>query len=166
MAKPSTLAGIYNKMKLTLLLLLTLSLNTAIACSCGRVSIFKNFKKSDTVFKGKVIEVKEIKTTEQTTAGNAAEYRRYEFTFEVLNRYKGLKKKEPVTIITTGGGSDCGNYFDLGESYIVYAYNWDTMLTRQFIDKKTDEFLTTNLCTRTKRVKPWTVFESLVLDII
>ncbi|WP_299701530.1 hypothetical protein [uncultured Pontibacter sp.] len=153
-------------MKLTLLLLLTLSLNTAIACSCGRVSIFKNFKKSDTVFKGKVIEVKEIKTTEQTTAGNAAEYRRYEFTFEVLNRYKGLKSKEPVTITTTGSGSDCGNYFDLGESYIVYAYNWDTMLTRQFIDKTTDEFLTTNLCTRTKKVKSWTVFESLVLDII
>ncbi|MBC3538587.1 hypothetical protein ACFSC6_06440 [Rufibacter sediminis] len=153
-------------MRIVLLLLFTLSINTAIACSCAGSTIFENFKGSDVVFKGKVIDVKEVKTKEKTTSGQTVDYKRYEFKFEIKNRYKGLKSKEPVTIITTGGGSDCGNYFDLGKSYIVYAYKEDMMLSFSLMDRKTDENLSTNLCTRTKQAYPWTFLESLVLDIL
>lgn len=153
-------------MRLIFLLILTFSVNTAIACSCDRSSIVENFKGVDIVFKGRVIEVNEIITEEEIAPGRSVNYKRYAFKFEIITKYKGLNKKEPITIITTGGVTDCGNDFELDKKYIVYAYKQDTMLALSLIDRKTEEFLTTNLCTRTKRTYPWTVFESLVLTLI
>ncbi len=153
-------------MKIVSLLIFTLSLDTALACSCVIPSIINNFKAADVVFKGRVVEVKEIKTKKKITAGQTVDYQRYEFKFEISNRHKGLKTKEPVTIITTGDDSNCGNKFNIGKNYLVYAYKEESILSFPLLNKKTGEYLNTNICTRTKQAKFWTFLESLVLDII
>lgn len=138
-------------------------------CSCRRVGILKDQKQSDLVFKGQVIEINELKSEETVTGTDyKVEYRRFEFTIQVTKIYKGKKSKEigdEITIITTGGGGDCGYRFDLGVNYLVYAYKTDRKLKMELYDQKVDEFITTHLCTRTKKSKPLTFFEKFILSV-
>ncbi len=139
------------------------------ACSCRRVGIIKNQKESDFVFLGRVTNVNEV-VTEETITGTdrKVKYRRVEFTFQVTKTYKGKKLKDfkdKITIVTTGGGADCGNNFDKDKKYIVYSYKEDGKLDMGLYDQKVEPFMTTNLCTRTKRAKPLTFFERLILSV-
>lgn len=139
------------------------------SCSCSRIGIIKNKKQSDIVFKGRVTELTEVVTQEIITGTDKKiDYRRVEFTFNVSKIYKGKDQREfkdTIKIITTGGGADCGNYFDKGKKYIVYAYKTDGKLEWAIYDQKVEPFMTTSLCTRTKRAKPLTFFERLILSV-
>ena len=139
------------------------------SCSCRRVGILKNQKKSDIVFLGRVTNINEVITQDTITGTDRiVKYRRVEFTFQATKTYKGKKLKDfnnDITIITTGGGADCGNYFDKDTKYIVYAYKEDSKLDMGLYDQKVEPFMTTNLCTRTKKAKPLTFFERLILRV-
>lgn len=152
------------KMRGLIIVGLILLCTDTFSCSCGRIGILKNKRRSDVVFVGRVVEIKEIKTEEQITGtDHKVEYRRFVFKFEVLRNYKGLKKKGFITITTTGGGADCGNYFDQGKKYLVYSRKHEGKLMTQLSDQKTEEFLTTSVCTRTKRLRAMTFLETFVL---
>jgi hypothetical protein len=147
-----------------------LSVNGAYACSCERIGILKDQKYSDFVFTGKVVEINEIITQEKVTdSDRIVEYIRYEFVFKIKHIHKrkdGFAFKDKITIITTGGDSDCGNWFDLNKKYLVYAYARQNKVGWGLRDQKADkEFMTTHLCTRTKRIKFYTFFEQLVLEL-
>lgn len=101
-----------------LVLFFTLSAGETFACTCdlavGNRSLEKqikeNYKKSAAVFLGKVTEV--IKDPN-------AFFVKVKFESEKI--YKG-KFSEEVVITTGQGSGDCGFYFEVGKSYLVYAY--------------------------------------------
>jgi hypothetical protein len=137
------------------------------ACSCRRVGIFKGQKQSEIVFKGTVVNIVELPTTEVygSEPNEKIDYLMFEFEFEIHSIYKGkkeFKNIDTIKIRTTGGGADCGNWFEKGTSHLVYSYSTD-MLPRD--GTKTDEYLTTSLCTRTKKANFFSFFEIIVLTI-
>ncbi len=139
------------------------------ACSCGRVGIFKAQKHSDIVFRGTVTKITEYPTTESYTTGTGEtrniDYNIYEFEFEVKSIQKGknrFRDSEVLKIRTTGGGADCGNWFDEGTTHLVYGYLTNELFR---LGTKTDEYLTTSLCTRTKKANIFAFFETIVLTI-
>ena len=151
-------------------LLIAFSSNIAYACSCSRVGILKDQKTSDLVFTGKVVEIKEIVTQEKLTGSEkTVEYKRYEFVFEIKHVHKRKKDFEftdRITVITTGGGADCGNYFHLNEKYLVYAYKEQNKVGWGLEDQKAEkEFMSTHLCTRTKRITFLTFLEQFILEL-
>ena len=152
------------------ILFLTFSLNIAFACSCSKVSIIKDQNTSDFVFTGKVVKINEIVTQEKITGSDKiADYKRYEFIFEIKHIHKGKKDfdySDRITIITSGGGSDCGNYFKLNEKYLVYSYRENHKVGMKLADQKAEkEFMSTHLCTRTKRIRFFTFLEQFVLEL-
>jgi hypothetical protein len=97
-----------------------LSANSVFACSCIRTpdvplaKLVKEAKnKSDAVFTGKVLEVKE-------TNENGYIYTGVEL--EIITFWKGNVSKK-VTIITGNDSADCGYPFEVGKTYLVYAGN-------------------------------------------
>ncbi len=162
----------FNTMKYLLyMLLMTLSANMTFACSCSRVGILKGQRQSDFVFTGKVVKINEIVTEEKRTGSDRIiEYKRYEFIFKIRCVHKGKKDfnfNDSISIITTGGGSDCGNRFDLDKKYTVYSYTEDRKLGWGLEDQKAEKvFMSTNLCTRTKRVGLFTFLEQFILSIV
>ena len=78
------------------------------------------------------------------------DYIRYKFTFSISELIKGDLKENEVTITTTGGGADCGNYFEFGSSHLVYAYLTDRKVNFNLSKQKVAPFYTTSLFTRTK----------------
>ena len=152
------------------ILFLTFSLNTAFACSCSKVGIFKGQNTSEYIFTGKVVEIKEIITKEKMTGSDrTVDYKRYEFIFEIKHIHKGKREfafTDRITIITSGGGADCGNYFELNEKYLVYAYKERNKVGWGLEDQKAEkEFMSTHLCTRTKRIRFFTFLEQFVLEL-
>lgn len=149
---------------------LILSLNIAFACSCSRIGIIKDQNTSDFVFTGKVVKINEIITQEKITGSDRIiDYKRYEFVFEIKHIHKGKKDfdySDRITIITTGGGADCGNYFDLNEKYLVYSYRENHKVGMYLADQKAEkEFMSTHLCTRTKGIRFFTFLEQFVLEL-
>lgn len=121
-----------------------------LACSCdGRIGIVRNKKTTDYVFKGRVKKANEIVTSDSIPMTK--------YTFEILRNYKGLKGKDVVYFVS--GVTSCDVYFEKGNEYIVYAYNYHGKLDYQ----KTETYITTHLCTRTKKKTRWTFWESFVL---
>lgn len=88
------------------------------ACKCAELpSVKEEFERSQAVFSGKVLDVREKKSSK--------EYITKSVLFEVTNTWKGGKQSQ--IIITTGqGGGDCGFDFKEGKEYLVYA-NESTM---------------------------------------
>lgn len=84
------------------------------ACSCAELpSVEEEFARSQAVFSGKVLEVKEKRSLQG--------YITKKVIFEVTNTWKGVEKTQMM--ITTGsGGGDCGIDFKEGQEYLVYAY--------------------------------------------
>ena len=156
-------------MRLLIIIGLILITTDIYSCSCERVGVIKGQRSADFVFRGQVVEVNEINTTETVTGTDyKIEYRRIEFTFEVTRVYKGKQLKEfqnQITIITTGGEADCGNQFDKEKEYIVYSFKGDKKLKMEIADQSTNPFMTTHLCTRTKELKPMTFLERFILKI-
>jgi hypothetical protein len=152
------------------ILFLIFSINTVSACSCSRVGILKAQNTSDFIFTGKVIKINEIITKEKITGSERViDYKRYEFVFEIKHIHKGKKDfdySNRITIITTGGGADCGNYFNLNEKYLVYSYKEKNKVGWGIEDQKAKkEFMSTHLCTRTKRIKFFTFLEQFILEL-
>lgn len=135
------------------------------ACSCGHVGIVKNKKATDYSFKGRVIKLEEIITIDTITGTNSVvDYRRTRYTFEILRNYKGLKGKGTVYLITSGM-TDCGVNFEKDEVYIVYAYNDRRKLHSKLEDQETETYITTHLCTRTKKKTMLTFLETFILRL-
>ena len=104
------------------------------ACSCAEPpTAAEEMERSDAIFSGKVLEIKEKKVNGYMTKS---------VLFEVTNTWKGVDESQ--VIITTGlGGGDCGFRFIEGQEYLVYAKESD------MYGAKT---LTTTMCDRTNRL--------------
>ena len=103
------------------------------ACSCElpqanstlKRQVRTAYKSSLAVFVGRVIDVVSLSETHSVIV-----------KMRVDRSWKGNLQNE-VTLATGQGGGDCGYKFEVGQSYLVYAYGPD--VTR----------LSTNICQRT-----------------
>jgi len=155
---------------LLIILMLATSTNLVFGCSCLKVGILKNQHSADFVFTGKVVGVNKIESREKITGTELiADYVRFEFVFNIKHIHKGKKEfNQPskIAIITTGGVVDCGNNFQLNKKYLVYAYREQNKIDLSLYDQKAkQEFLSTNLCTRTKSIGMFTFLEQFILEL-
>ena len=91
--------------------------NTAYACSCMiPESPRDSLQKSDAVFSGKVVEIKEENPSYPLISSMDPVW----VSFEVDKVWKG--PRDPITIQTPQSSASCGYSFEKGESYLVYAY--------------------------------------------
>lgn len=106
------------------------------ACSCAELpSVGDEFARSEAVFSGKVIDVKESRGLKGSSSKSVL--------FEVTNTWKGVHKSQ--MIISTGLSSgDCGFDFSEGQEYLVYAHK-STMYG--------SKSLVTTTCDRTKELR-------------
>ncbi|MBA3711095.1 MAG: hypothetical protein H0W76_01440 [Pyrinomonadaceae bacterium] len=96
-----------------------LSSNATLACTCDlplhnkslEQQIVDARKDSKAVFSGKVVEVIE----------NPKDYFYVVVRLRIERSWKNVRADE-VLIVTGRGGGDCGYRFEVGESYLVYAY--------------------------------------------
>ncbi len=110
------------------LLVLLLFASPALACSCGGPeSPCRVFEEIDVAFVGKVEK-------EDFREGTAY------FTFSVREILKGVPPLA-VKVWTTTGGASCGFDFQVGETYLVFAYQHE------------DGELGTNTCTKTQHIR-------------
>ncbi|KAA0227299.1 T9SS C-terminal target domain-containing protein [candidate division KSB1 bacterium] len=84
------------------------------------------FAEADAVFLGKIISFEELVPEHQRRAH-----------IEVAKIWKG-NKEQADTLFTAFSEASCGYDFVVGETYLIYAHQFDK------------EFLSTNLCTRTR----------------
>jgi hypothetical protein len=111
----------------------------SLACSCDLPPMNKTEeqlielerKKSKAVFVGEVIEI----IVPKTASGEPAWFA--EVRFKVQRKWKGAVT-EDVSVYTGNVCCICGYKFEVGESYLVYAYGTDR--------------LSTNICTRTAKL--------------
>ena len=116
--------------------LLLLARVEGFACTCAlpfpnsplQKQVRVALRESRAVFSGKVLEV----TEDPQTLHVAVRLR-------VERVWKG-SPREVVRIFTGRGGGDCGYQFEVGQSYLVYAYKW----------RETE--LGTNICQRTAKL--------------
>lgn len=107
--------------------------STAYACSCAQSqSVEAEFSRSEAVFAGRVLEVKEQKSLNGSMTKAAL--------FEVSRIWKGGSESQ-IVIHTGLGGGDCGFHFEEGKEYLVYAHR-----STMYGDK---ELLVTIICDRT-----------------
>lgn len=116
--------------------LLLLARVEGFACTCAlpfpntplRKRVGVALKESRAVFSGKVLEVMEDPQTLHVAV-----------RLRVERVWKGSPRAE-VRILTGRGGGDCGYQFEVGQSYLVYAYKWR------------EAELGTNICQRTAKL--------------
>ncbi|MCL5247657.1 hypothetical protein M4I21_17705 [Cellulophaga sp. 20_2_10] len=127
-----------------LLTLLVLTSVNAFACECSYIkSIEKEFENADYVLTGKIISIEFLqilkadgkKTTIQTSKirdkldifkGRVWS----KITLEIIEIFKGKRRKKNQVIYTGSGGGDCSFYFEKGEEYLIYAFK-DTWATNE-----------------------------------
>ena len=122
------------------LTLLTISNESpAIACSCKPLlPPSEAIEKADAVFTGEAVEIRLIK--EWDSYGDEIHFTPSLYTrFEILGVWKGVDRQS-VWIRTNPSIASCGSVFEVGRSYLVYAY-WS----------EEHDVLSTGLCTRTAR---------------
>jgi hypothetical protein len=103
------------------------------ACSCAQPqTVNDQFSRSEAVFAGKVLEVKEQKNVNGSMTRAAL--------FDVSRIWKGGTESQ-IIIHTGSGGGDCGFNFEKGKEYLVYA-GTSTMYGGK-------ELLVTIMCDRT-----------------
>lgn len=104
------------------------------ACSCVQpLTVEAEFSRSEAVFAGRVLEVKENRNLSGSVTKSAL--------FEIRQIWKGGSESQ-IIIQTGGGGGDCGYHFEEGKEYLVYAHR-STMYGDE-------EQLVTIICDRTK----------------
>ena len=129
-----------------LLLILGIFPFSTYCCTCiGEATIYQELKRSDIVFKGKVIS-KEIIEFRDTLMTDVV-IQKAKYTLSVLANFKGRIKNETITIITGLGGGDCGFSFEIGKEYIVYSSFEKKYYPKGDIVSK---FLYTDICRRTR----------------
>ncbi len=167
-------------------LLLFLS-QTSYACSCSFGSLRNTFFSSAAVFVGKVIKIETVEEAsvglilKESGARKPLKNPRLEksmrkvqsVTLEVVESFKG--KMDDSFVLTTAiynGGGSCGVPFKVGESYLVFAYKTQPMLSKEETEKpkeswtqemrlqaEADEFneqlppYGTNICVRTDNLR-------------
>lgn len=140
------------------LLILLFTVNQIYSCSCIHSTIKNDFVNSDIIFTGKVIKINKGKIIDSIPSSTEKgkfyinQTPRIEFVFKVIKFIKGKEKTEFITIVTTGGRTDCGNYFELNSEHLVYSYKTDLNLN-SFSNNKVEPYFSTSLCTRTKELK-------------
>lgn len=129
----------------SLFAMLLLASSLSYACDCiGSISVKKEIKISDAVFKGKIIE-KSLFVVDTLFANEYVYKAKYKIELDVV--YKGNKNKSRyITVITGIGSGDCGYEFKEGESYIIYAKFKERYFSQ---GNKVSKFLYTDICTRT-----------------
>ena len=127
--------------------LLILSAQNAYSCTCLQITHRKEFRQSDAVFAGTVIDVTEDtsyvppKLKVSSALQNIIDStKRFVVRFKVEKKFKGVKGQE-VRVYAFQSDSGCsGMVFGIGKSYLVYA-------------DRTEESLTGgNLCSRTRKM--------------
>jgi hypothetical protein len=107
--------------------------STVYACSCASPpDVEAQFSRSEAVFAGRVLEVKEQRYLNGSMTKAAL--------FEVSHIWKGGTESQ-IIINTGSGGGDCGLNFEEGKEYLVYAHP-----STMYGDK---ELLITIICDRT-----------------
>jgi hypothetical protein len=127
--------------RLSLMLIGTVALiivdpSVGLACTCGlpypnktlKQQVIEAHKNSEAVFSGKVIEIIENPQVFYVVV-----------KFKVQRSWKQTSTNE-VTVLTGRGNGDCGYHFEVGESYLVYAYKYN------------ESEVGTNICQRTARL--------------
>jgi hypothetical protein len=154
------------KMKLTikavfLFSFLVFSANIAYSCTCSSVSHHKEFRQSDTIFAGQVIDIAEDKSFVPPKLNDSKlppeslarlqkivdSQKRYLVKFEIEQKFKGVKGQE-ITLYTIQSESPCsGIEFVKGEKYLIYGsrdkngYSDNGLCSRtQKLDKADKEF--------------------------
>ena len=152
--------------------------STTWACSCiGKNDINKEFKASDLVIIGTVVDSQVVQiwsdtnhffTHKKDSLFNEApplftiflkdvySIKLIEYTVIITESLKGSKKSDTVLVRTGFGGGDCGFQFTIGESYLIYAkdeykikYNEDKLKRSK---KEVKGIFRTNICYRTKSI--------------
>ena len=137
---------------------LIFSANKIYSCSCLKSSIKYGFEHSDFIFTGKVVKINKGKVYDSIPSSTekgkyyVREINRIEFVFKVEELIKGKKKSDFITIVTSGGEADCGNYFDLNSEHLIYSYETDLQVNALYENNKVDPYFSTDLCTRTKNL--------------
>lgn len=158
---------------LTFLLLLTAF--ASLACSCSRYSVIKGIKNADLVFTGKVLEITDIshndtlrynKPNSDSVKIHVEKDYLYSFKFQIQTLHKGQYDSSTVEIISSGGGADCGMYFEKDSEHLIYTTlsdkkHWKIMPMQD----KVEPFFMTHLCTRTKKKSKVKIFESFILFV-
>jgi hypothetical protein len=91
--------------------------STTFACSCMKPGgVKEELSRSDQVFSGKVLEIKNEKSSDGFT--------KKVVLFKVNQTWKG-KKVSKIKITTGQGGGDCGYRFQKNHDYLVYANKSD-----------------------------------------
>src|SRR5215203_2947258 len=90
------------------------------ACTCsGNSTPILEYETTPIVFIGKVKSIAEDKV-KIDRFGTQAEIRTGLAAYlDIVEPFKGTKSKE-ATILTGGGGGDCGYHFRVGETYFVF----------------------------------------------
>ena len=117
------------------LLLLNLTM-ASYACSCKNyIGMEEHISNSEIIFSGTVtnvqycqLEAKDNKNTKKVKL----------YTIELSNAFKGINGTS-IEIITGLGFGDCGDYFAIGEEYLIFAYD------SGYTEKK-DGLYETNIC--------------------
>lgn len=109
----------------------------ALACSCIRQgSVCESYGNSNAVFIGEVLEMKDAT---KDSPSEEIQWTPLKFTFKVTEAFTGVESGKTVEVSTGRGGGDCGYRFEVGETYVVYAY-----------DNKGS--FGTGICSRTRRL--------------
>jgi hypothetical protein len=125
----------------------------ALSCECGSAKPpLRGMAQADAVFTGKVLSLKKI-FVPGSDAWTHWKTPMVEAEIRVAKSIKGNLAKN-VTILTGGGGGDCGYSFAKGKSYLVYAFKGFNGNGK----------LETNICTRTQQLEPATNNELLELQ--
>ena len=138
--------------------ILIFSANKVYSCSCEKSSIKYGFEHSDLIFIGRVVKINKGKVYDSIPSSTekgkyyVREINRIGFVFKVKELIKGKEKSDFITIVTSGGGADCGNYFDLNSEHLIYSYVTDLQINTFDENNKVEPYLSTNLCTRTKEL--------------
>jgi hypothetical protein len=105
---------------------LTLSTSLAYSCSCDVASQRQEFRSSDAVFVGEVLEFKERTGTE--TKEDLILFP-YQVTFKIKKQWKG-KRQSQIIALTDLGIGPCGGFeLPVGERFLIYARRKSGQLT-------------------------------------
>lgn len=104
-----------------LFVLFLVSFSKVEACSCVRSgSPVAEYKSTPIVFIGTVKSVKEDKIKIERFGKEVEVRTKLTAYLDVDESFKGIPEKE-ATILTGGGGGDCGFHFEVGEKYLIFA---------------------------------------------
>jgi hypothetical protein len=110
------------------------------SCTCiGESTVENAYHNAKAIFEGTAIGVDTLKTIDSTFHMT---YYELVYSFNIEKNYKGVRNLQTIKVKTGLGNGSCGFNFDVGKTYIVYAYKYDYINTK-------DNSLKTDICTRT-----------------